>query len=117
MIDKPALRTDIQIVMTHVEGRRMIVFQDPYNLSDQQIAVGCQAWPSSPASVPGRRLVDGRPDDRPVRARREAKEERNTARENGKRGSRSGLAPPDSVERSGAGVEPTQPRVTRPHRS
>jgi hypothetical protein len=28
-----------------------------------------------------------------------------------------GLAPPDSVERSGAGVEPTQPRVTRPHRS
>jgi len=45
MIEKPALRTDIQIVMTHVEGRRMIVFQDPYNLSDQQIAVDAGTLP------------------------------------------------------------------------
>jgi hypothetical protein len=45
MIEKPALRTDIQMVMTLVDGRRMIVFQDPYDLSDQRIAVDAGALP------------------------------------------------------------------------
>lgn len=45
MIEKPALRTDIQMVMTLVEGRRMIVFQDPHDLGDQRIAIDAGALP------------------------------------------------------------------------
>jgi len=42
---KPALRTDIQMIMTLVEGRRVVVFQDPYGLSRQQLAVDAGALP------------------------------------------------------------------------
>ncbi|HTZ40474.1 MAG TPA: AmmeMemoRadiSam system protein B [Syntrophales bacterium] len=53
MAKKPALRTDIQLVMTLNEGRRMIVFQDPYDLSDQHIAVEA-------ATLPLLQMLDGR---------------------------------------------------------
>jgi AmmeMemoRadiSam system protein B len=55
MIEKPALRTDIQMVMTLVEGRRMIVFQDPYDLGAQRIAVDAGALPLL-------QMLDGRHD-------------------------------------------------------
>ena len=55
MIEKPALRTDIQMVMTLVEGRRMIVFQDPHDLSDQRIAIDAGALPLL-------QMLDGRHD-------------------------------------------------------
>ena len=45
MIEKPALRRDIQMIMTLVEGRRVVVFQDPYDLSRQQLAVDAGALP------------------------------------------------------------------------
>jgi len=45
MNEKPALRTDIQMIMTLVEGRRVVVFQDPYDLSRQQLAVDAGALP------------------------------------------------------------------------
>lgn len=53
MPEKPILRTDIQTVMTLVNGRRMIVFQDPYELSEQRIAVDAGALPLL-------QLLDGR---------------------------------------------------------
>ncbi len=53
MPEKPILRTDIQMIMTLVEGRRMIVFQDPYELSEQRIAVDSGALPLL-------QLLDGR---------------------------------------------------------
>jgi MEMO1 family protein len=59
MIEKPALRTDIQMVMTLVEGRRMIVFQDPYDLGDQRIAVDA-------ATLPLLQMLDGRHDLRDI---------------------------------------------------
>jgi AmmeMemoRadiSam system protein B len=59
MIEKPALRTDIQLVMTLVEGRRMIVFQDPHDLGDQRIAVDAGA-------VPLLQMLDGRHEIRDI---------------------------------------------------
>ncbi len=59
MIEKPALRTDIQMVMTLVEGRRMIVFQDPYDLSDQRIAVAA-------GTLPLLQMLDGRHELRDI---------------------------------------------------
>jgi MEMO1 family protein len=59
MIEKPALRTDIQMVMTLVEGRRMIVFQDPYDLSDQRIAVDA-------GTLPLLQMLDGRHELRDI---------------------------------------------------
>ena len=44
-MENPALRTDIQMIMTRVEGRRVVVFQDPYELSRQQLAVDAGALP------------------------------------------------------------------------
>jgi hypothetical protein len=44
-MENPSLRTDIQMIMTHVEGRRVVVFQDPYELSRQQLAVDAGALP------------------------------------------------------------------------
>jgi MEMO1 family protein len=59
MIEKPALRTDIQMVMTLVEGRRMIVFQDPHDLGDQRIAVDAGALPLL-------QMLDGRHEIRDI---------------------------------------------------
>ena len=59
MIEKPALRTDIQLVMTLVEGRRMIVFQDPHDLGNQRIAVDAGA-------VPLLQMLDGRHEIRDI---------------------------------------------------
>lgn len=59
MIEKPALRTDIQMVMTLVEGRRMIVFQDPHDLGNQRIAVDAGA-------VPLLQMLDGRHEIRDI---------------------------------------------------
>src|SRR5512136_1199787 len=59
MIEKPALRTDIQMVMTLVEGRRMIVFQDPYDLGAQRIAVDAGALPLL-------QMLDGRHEIRDI---------------------------------------------------
>jgi len=59
MIEKPALRTDIQLVMTLVEGRRMIVFQDPHDLGDQRIAVDAGALPLL-------QMLDGRHEIRDI---------------------------------------------------
>jgi len=44
-MEKPTLRTDIQMIMTRLEGRRVVVFQDPYELSRQQLAVDAGALP------------------------------------------------------------------------
>ncbi len=38
-MDTPVLRRDIQPVVTMVKGRQMIVFHDPYRLTDQSIAL------------------------------------------------------------------------------
>jgi len=59
MIEKPALRTDIQMVMTLVEGRRVIVFQDPHDLGAQRIAVDAGALPLL-------QMLDGRHDIRDI---------------------------------------------------
>jgi hypothetical protein len=59
MLEKPALRTDIQMVMTLVEGRRMIVFQDPHDLGDQRIAVDAGALPLL-------QMLDGRHEIRDI---------------------------------------------------
>lgn len=59
MTEKPALRTDIQMVMTVAEGRRMIVFQDPYDLSEQRIAVEA-------ATLPLLQMLDGRHELRDI---------------------------------------------------
>jgi len=59
MIEKPALRTDIQMVMTLVEGRRMIVFQDPHDLGEQRIAVDASALPLL-------QMLDGRHEIRDI---------------------------------------------------
>ena len=59
MIEKPALRTDIQMVMTLVEGRRMIVFQDPHDLGERRIAVDAGALPLL-------QMLDGRHDIRDI---------------------------------------------------
>jgi len=59
MSEKPALRTDIQMVMTLVEGRRMIVFQDPYDLGAQRIAVDAGALPLL-------QMLDGRHEIRDI---------------------------------------------------
>lgn len=58
-MEKPALRTDIQMIMTLVEGRRMVVFQDPYDLGRQQIAVDAGALPLL-------RMLDGRHEIRDI---------------------------------------------------
>jgi len=52
-MEKPALRADIQMIMTRVEGRRAVVFHDPYGLSGQQLAVDAGALPLL-------RMLDGR---------------------------------------------------------
>lgn len=52
-MERPALRTDIQMIMTRVEGHRAVVFQDPYELSRQQLAVDAGALPLL-------RMLDGR---------------------------------------------------------
>lgn len=59
MVEKPALRMDIQMVMTLIEGRRMIVFQDPYDLCDQRIAVDA-------AALPLLQMLDGRHEIRDI---------------------------------------------------
>ncbi|MGE5790751.1 MAG: AmmeMemoRadiSam system protein B [Syntrophaceae bacterium] len=59
MSEKPALRADIQMVLTLVEGRRMIVFQDPYDLAAQRIAVDAGALPLL-------QMLDGRHEIRDI---------------------------------------------------
>jgi len=59
MTEKPALRTDIQMTMTLIEGRRMIVFQDPYDLGTQRIAIDAGA-------VPLLQMLDGRHEIRDI---------------------------------------------------
>lgn len=59
MTEKPALRRDIQMIMTLVEGRRVVVFQDPYDLSRQQLAVDAGALPLL-------QMLDGRHDIRDI---------------------------------------------------
>lgn len=59
MTEKPALRTDIQMTMTLVEGRRMIVFQDPYDLGSRRIAIDAGA-------VPLLQMLDGRHEIRDI---------------------------------------------------
>jgi AmmeMemoRadiSam system protein B len=59
MIEKPALRTDIQMIMTLVEGRRVVVFQDPYDLSGHQVAVDAGALPLL-------QMLDGRHEIRDI---------------------------------------------------
>lgn len=44
-MEKPALRRDIQMIVTRLEGRRVVVFQDPYELSRQQLAIDAGALP------------------------------------------------------------------------
>src|SRR5512147_180088 len=59
MSEKPALRADIQMVLTLVEGRRMVVFQDPYDLAAQRIAVDAGALPLL-------QMLDGRHEIRDI---------------------------------------------------
>ena len=44
-MEKPALRRDIQMIVTRLEGRRVVVFQDPYELSRQQLVIDAGALP------------------------------------------------------------------------
>ena len=44
-MEKPVLRRDIQPVATTVKGRQVIVFHDPYHLTDHSIAIDMKALP------------------------------------------------------------------------
>jgi hypothetical protein len=44
-MEKPVLRRDIQPVATTVNGRQVIVFHDPYHLTDHSIAIDMKALP------------------------------------------------------------------------
>ncbi|MCX5853526.1 MAG: AmmeMemoRadiSam system protein B [Deltaproteobacteria bacterium] len=56
---KPLLRADIQPVTTMIEGRRKITFHDPYQLTDERIAIDMQL-------LPVLQILDGRHDLRDI---------------------------------------------------
>jgi len=59
IMQKPVLRSDIQPVTTLVNGRRMIAFHDPYQLTDKKIAIDMHLLPLL-------QLLDGRHDLRDI---------------------------------------------------
>jgi AmmeMemoRadiSam system protein B len=58
-MEKPVLRRDIQPVGTIINGRQMITFHDPYQLSDSNIALDA-------SSLPILQLLDGSHDVRDI---------------------------------------------------
>jgi AmmeMemoRadiSam system protein B len=58
-MQNPLLRADIQPVTTTVEGRRIIMFHDPYQLTDERISIDMQL-------LPVLQILDGRHDLRDI---------------------------------------------------
>ena len=58
-MDKPVLRRDIQPIATTVKGRQVIVFHDPYRLTDHGIAIDLN-------TLPILQLLDGKHDLRDI---------------------------------------------------
>lgn len=58
-MNKPVLRSDIQPIATIVKGRQMIVFHDPYRLTDHSIALDMN-------TLPILQLLDGKHDLRDI---------------------------------------------------